>query len=158
MTFDPNAFPLRNPCVQCGGELGHIVVRNGQNTVRCNGCDTYAGFNAPKSETGETQRSVRSRPTRRPSDRARVLLRDGYRCVLCGKRQGDDVIIVEGHLISRDIGKQIGLSDDEIDHDENLAAMCEECNSGLSSEPVPMPTMIAVLRARISWRKNRGEA
>lgn len=151
MSADRDNYPLRRPCV-CGSETGHIVVKGGQNCVYCNGCDRYAGFNAPKSETGEATRSVRSREARRPSDRARVLLRDGYRCVLCGRTQADGINIQEGHIVSLDAGRRIGLTEDELNDDENLAAMCEECNLGLGKQPLPLRTAIAILRARISWR------
>lgn len=151
MTVDRDNYPLRTACA-CGSSVGRIIVKSGQNCVYCKGCDKYAGFNAPKSDTGEGTRSVRSRESRRPSDRARVLLRDGYRCVLCGRTQTDGINIQEGHIVSVDAGKRIGLTDDELNDDENLAAMCEECNLGIGKQPLPLRTAIAILRARISWR------
>ena len=55
-----------------------------------------------------------------------------------------------------DAGRRIGLTDDEVNDDENLAAMCEECNLGIGKQPLPLRTAIAILRARISWRDAGG--
>ncbi len=47
---------------------------------------------------------------------------------------------------------QFGLADKEINDDENLMCMCEECNLGWGSQPIPLRVAIAVLKARIAWR------
>lgn len=72
--------------------------------------------------------------------------------------QDGKAILNVGHIISRDVGLRIGMTEDEVDDDENLAAMCEECNSGLSEEPIPLPTAVWIVRARIAWRNTKGAA
>jgi hypothetical protein len=51
-----------------------------------------------------------------------------------------------GHIISVHDGRVHGLSDAELFHDDNLVAMCPECNSGQGSETLPLPLLVAVLR------------
>ena len=62
-----------------------------------------------------------------------------------------------GHVVSVAEGFTTGLSDDEINDEENLIAVCDECNLGQGSQPIPLRVAIAILRARISWR-NKQEA
>ena len=50
-----------------------------------------------------------------------------------------------GRLISVNDGRTYGLSDTELFHDENLAAICAECNAGQGSETFPLPFLMAVL-------------
>ena len=50
-TPGPQTILLRNPC-PCGCIEGLIFTKNGQDTVRCAQCDRYAGYNAPRTETG----------------------------------------------------------------------------------------------------------
>jgi 5-methylcytosine-specific restriction endonuclease McrA len=138
---------MRSPCSGCGCLDGIIVTKNGQDTVRCAECDQYAGYNAPRSETGRARRSLRTRPTIRPSQRARILVRDNGTCVLCHR---SDVALDVGHLISVHDGHTSGLSDAELASDDNLAAMCAACNSGLSSESLPPRLLAAALWARLN--------
>ena len=153
--IDLDDFQMRAPC-SCGETAGRVVTKNGQDTVRCRSCDKYAGYNLPKSESGKEQRSVtRNRVPMKPSKKAEILMRDGYRCVLCRVPDRDTILEV-GHLISHDIGLRVGMTKDEVNDDENLAAMCEECNAGLSNQPIPLPTAVWIVRARISWRNSRG--
>jgi hypothetical protein len=53
-----------------------------------------------------------------------------------------DVSLEIGHLVSVHDGHLVGLSDADLTSDENLAAMCAECNSGLSKRSLP-PHLIA---------------
>jgi hypothetical protein len=76
-------FLLREPC-KCGWTLGVLKLVKGQNTARCAKCKTFL-YNAPKTETGHVERTVRTlRSTVKPSQQARILDRDHGRCVLCG--------------------------------------------------------------------------
>jgi hypothetical protein len=47
-------------------------------------------------------------------------------------------------------GQRFGIPETDIFHDENLAAMCNSCNSGLSSDTVPLRFLAAALIARIN--------
>lgn len=138
-------FIMREQYRCCGSLEGRIETVNGQDCVYCLACGSYK-YNAPKSETGRAQRSLRSRPDIRPKVKARILLRDKASCVLCHR---DDVRLDVGHLISVEDGRQLGLTDDELYNDENLAAMCAECNSGLSKTTVSLRFLVRLLQARL---------
>lgn len=74
-------------------------------------------------------------------------MRDKRTCFGCCRR---DVRVEIGHIISVHQGRAHGLSDAELFHDENLVAMCPECNSGQSSETLPLPFLVVALRVRIA--------
>jgi 5-methylcytosine-specific restriction endonuclease McrA len=144
---DRTYITMRSACARCGSSGGEIIDRNGQDTVRCGGCGTFQ-YNAPRTETGKRQRSVTTVHNGiKPGQRARILSRATGRCELCGSRGNLHV----GHILSVDAGVTYGLADAEINHDENLMALCEECNLGFGAEPMPLRVAIAVLRARIAW-------
>jgi hypothetical protein len=144
---DDNAevrIAMRAPCSRCGCTEGCITTKSGQDTVWCVGCQSYC-YNAPRSETGRATRSLRTRPDVRPSQRARILVRDGGACILC-HRSGVELEI--GHLISVHDGRALGMSEAELNGDDNLAAMCKSCNSGLSSSSLPPRLLAAAMWAR----------
>jgi hypothetical protein len=135
---------MRSQCPRCGCLEGIVETKNGQDTVRCVECNLFR-YNAPRSETGREARSHRTRPTIRPSQRARILMRDSGTCVLCHR---NDVPVDAGHMISVYDGHKLGLSDAELAGDDNLITMCAACNSGLSSESLPPRLLAAALWAR----------
>lgn len=135
---------LRKPC-PCGGAEGEIETRNGQDCVFCSACKRFQ-YNAPKTETGRAVRTVSTvHEGINPKRRARVLLRANRHCELCGHEGNLHV----GHLLSVNAGVRGGLTDAEINSEENLAAMCEECNLGLNDECVPLRLAIAMVLARV---------
>jgi 5-methylcytosine-specific restriction endonuclease McrA len=138
-------FQMRAAC-RCGNETGRIETKSGQDCVYCLSCGKHC-YNAPKTETGREVRSLRTRPDIKPGQRAGILERDNATCVLCHRA---DVALDVGHLISVDAGEKLGLSKAELYDDENLAAMCQPCNSGLSSTPVSLRFMAALLKARLA--------
>lgn len=148
---------LRQPCRHCQAPAGtdsHTENRGGQDVVLCGSCGKPAGYNAPKTETGRAVRTVTTVHNGvKPAQRSRIILRDGARCRLCGKSATQATLHV-GHLLSVKDGMRLELSDEQINSDENLAAMCDECNLGLGEQTVPLWLMIVVLKAR--W-ENRGE-
>lgn len=148
MEIDRERFEMRAPCPKCDGTLGRIVEKNGQDTVRCIGCNHYC-YCAPRVETGRARRSVSTvHKAIKPGQRARILNRAGAKCEVCGARGNLHV----GHIVSVDVGLNFGLTELELNDDENLLCLCEECNLGMGSEPMPMRVAIVVLRARIAWR------
>lgn len=150
--IDRDNFTMRTPCLSCSEQTGRIVERNGQDTVRCLSCDRFC-YNAPRTETGRAQRSVSTvHAGIKTNQRSRIIMRDGARCVWCGATQATKNLHV-GHIVSVDAGLQYGLTDAEINDDENLVALCEECNLGQGSEPMPLRVAIVVLRTRISWSR-----
>lgn len=151
---DRERFTMRTPCKQCNGVIGRLIEVNGQDTVRCLGCNAYC-YCAPRTETGREVRSVTTIHNGiKPHVRSRILERDGFRCVLC---RAEDVRMHVGHVVSVDAGFATGLTDAEINDEENLIAVCEECNLGQGSQPIPLRVAIQILKARISWR-NKHEA
>lgn len=160
----PNDFTMREPCMakrldkpkvdgrvqSCGCEIGHIDTRNGQDCVWCSECGSYC-YNAPKTETG---RSVRSASTVhkaiKPKVRAKTLFRANGQCELCGKH-GDGVALHVGHVISVNIGLSNGLTEIELNDQENLVALCDECNLGIGDEPMPLRFLVRVLKARLKY-------
>lgn len=81
--------------------------------------------------------------------RARVLLRATGRCELCGAQPPDVASLHVGHLISVRDGLDRGLTEVELNDEENLCAMCEECNLGLGREVVPLRLAVAMAMARV---------
>ncbi len=142
--IDDGIFVLRTPCA-CGCLTGR-VHRNGHATVRCTDCGSYA-YNAPKKWTSREPRSVETvRRALKQSTKSAVLLRSTGRCELCGTKSPLQV----AHVLAISIGLRLGLSDEDINHDHNLAALCEPCNSGLSDTPVPLRLLVALLKGRQS--------
>lgn len=145
---------MREPCPDCGSTEGVRVDRAGQACILCAVCDRWV-YNAPKAETGEPQRSVRSRPEIKSSQRSRLLARDGFCCVCCG-RHGPEFNLHIGHFLSVDDGRKVGATDEELWDDENLAVMCEECNLGMGRATFSLRLMHLVLRARIALKAQHG--
>lgn len=141
-------YKMRAPCKRCSGTEGRIETRSGQDCVICN-CGAYQ-YCAPKAETGRAVRSVSTvHKAIKPNQRARVLLRSSSHCELCGRSGGT---LHVGHLLSVSDGMDQGLTEIELNDDDNLAAMCEECNLGLGDETVPLRLVLAITLARA---KNR---
>lgn len=127
-------------------------MQSGQNRVFCADCDAWV-YNAPRTETGERPRSVQTIHNGiRPKQRARVLLRANGRCELCNA--GTNLHV--GHLLSVADGFAAGLTEIELNHDENLCALCEECNLGLGHETIPLRFAIRLLRQRIQKEQSAG--
>ncbi len=156
MSAEPNrdVFTMRAPCPSCGNSEGRLIDRNGQDTVRCNTCNRFC-YCAPRTETGREQRSVSTIHNGiKPHVRSRILERDGHQCVLC---RANDTPLHVGHIVSVKTGFDIGMSDADLNDDENLIAVCEECNLGQGAQPIALRVAIQILKARISWR-NKHEA
>ena len=135
---------LRKPCTGCGGTAGRITTRNSQDCVYCV-CGRYQ-YNAPKVETGRKVRTVSTvHDAIKPKLRAKILMRANGRCEMCGRRENLHV----GHLLSVEAGLRFDLTEDQLNHPENLAAMCDACNLGIGKEPVPARFLIALVLARI---------
>jgi 5-methylcytosine-specific restriction endonuclease McrA len=139
-----STFTMREPCRRCDCSAGYIETRNGQDCVFCSACGKHS-YNAPKTETGREARSVSSVHNGiKPKQRSRIIERATGRCELCGAKGNLHV----GHLVSVVYGVAKGLTDSEINSDENLAAMCDECNLGIGANPVPLRLAVAMVMAR----------
>ena len=142
---------MREPCPHCNSTKGQITPTNGQNVVRCAGCNTYM-YCAPKHETGEAPEPVSRRPGIKPSQRARILDRDNHTCVSC---HANDRPLHIGHLLSVDDGRKLGATDTELWSDENLAAVCDECNLGFGRWTVSLRFVYRILQSRIAHREEQ---
>jgi len=60
-----------------------------------------------------------------------------------------------GHILSVDDGMLLGLTEVVLNNDANLAAMCEECNLGLSKMSIPTTVYVHLLKVRTN-RKGSG--
>lgn len=141
---DQPIHSMRARCRYCGATEGRIETRNGQDCVYCLACGKHQ-YNAPKTETGRAERTVTTIHNGiKPKQRARIIERATGRCELCGARGNLHV----GHLVSVKDALRLELTDAEINSDENLAAMCDECNLGIGENPVPLRLAIAMVMAR----------
>jgi hypothetical protein len=146
MDVAAKSHALRDPCSACGGMDGKIVERGAQDCVYCAGCERFQ-YNAPRAETGKPVRHVKTREQISPSQRARILIvRANGRCELCGTDKRE---LHVAHLLSVEEGRRQGFTDDELNDDENLCAMCDACNLGLGKNPVPLRLAVALQMARI---------
>lgn len=136
---------MRAPCkFGCPTTKGHIVAVGLQDVVRCSLCNK-AQYNAPRTETGRAPRTVQStHEAIRPNQRARVLQRAHGRCEQCGSTE----LLHVGHTLSVADGHAQGLSDQEINSDDNLIALCAECNLGMGKRSMPLWLVVSLLRKR----------
>lgn len=140
-------YEMRRPCTACGGSLGRIETRGMQDCVFCR-CGKFQ-YNAPRIETGREVRTVTTVHNGiKAGQRARILERDNGRCFLCGCRENLQV----GHLLSVNEGLKMGLTEAQLNDDENLATQCAECNLGASDRPVSLRLAMAILIARLNHR------
>lgn len=131
----------REPCPRCDTTDAYIERVGNQDVVRCGLCGR-ALYNAPKTETGRAPRTVSNlRPGIKASRRARILDRDLGRCVLCGATERLNV----GHMLSVEDGYALGVGNDVLFSDENLAALCETCNLGFGNQSVNARTYLRVM-------------
>lgn len=142
----PRQHRARAPCPSCGTDEAKLEIKSHQRTVRCARCSRFL-YNAPRTETGERRRTVKTlRQGISPARQARILNRDRGRCVLCSGT--NDLTI--GHLLSIEDGARLGATEHELNSDANLAAMCEACNLGLlHAEGSVTPRTYAVLIWRL---------
>jgi len=140
---DRVAHTARQACSTCGTCDAYLQQQGTHEGVFCARCDGWMYW-APAVETGRKPRTVSNLRKRvSASQRARILNRDGGRCVLCGTSDGPLHI---GHLLSVEDGLVIGTDNALLYDDANLAAMCETCNLGLRTSVEPRTY------AAIMWR------
>lgn len=109
----------------------------------CAGCARFL-YNAPKTETGERPRTISTVHNGiKPKQRVRILERAGGRCELCGATTN----LHAAQILSVDDGLAFGLTEHELNNDENLCALCEECNLGFGHQSMA-PRLYALLLKR----------
>lgn len=154
-------YQMRAPCKRCGDEAGRVERRATQDCVYCGSCGQFC-YNAPRAETGNPVAHVRTRHDISVSQRARILSRDVYRCVFCGA-DGREAELHVAHLVSVHDGPDLGLTDRDLQSDENLIASCNACNLGLGKRSVSVRLIAALVHRRANpdqgvpeQRKSRG--
>lgn len=140
----------KGECPVCQCRNGTIHMTNGQDVLRCSDCNKYL-YNVPKVESGRKKRTLSTtHEAIKPKQRSRVIDRSGGRCERCGKPAAATTCGLQvGHIVSVKEGYRYGLSDGEINADENLIAECDECNSGHGSSAIPLRIYVAILKARL---------
>jgi len=132
-------------CRYCGGVDVQTRPKGPHVEAFCKTCGKHVSF-VSKADAGLKTRTVQTTHAAiKPKTRARILERATSRCEICGRRDG---ILHVSHLLSVDAGHSAGLTDAEINCDENLASLCEECNLGMGRSPVPLRLAVAMIRAR----------
>jgi len=146
---------LRAACFECGHEQGTYRVSGLQRPVHCANCGTYQKYNASRQETGEATTSVRSMLEIPSSQRQRILERDAFRCVMCGRAPSEGVTLQVDHLVSRGDCAKYGIGTRaEINDDTNLATTCDECNLGHGQRSIA-PVALLALSVRIAQRRRK---
>lgn len=137
---------MRRECAACGSTVGEIKSKGGQDCVFCQ-CGKFQ-YNAPKTETGRAVRSVSTtHEAIKPNQRYRILARANHCCELCHKSNCN---LHLSHAVSVLDGHKLGLPDIVINSDENLLALCEECNLGQGRATLPIRLLAGMLMARTS--------
>lgn len=137
---------MRSACRWCDGTEGTIETKNGQDCVYCIKCQRFQ-YNAPKTETGRAVRSVSTTHAAiKPTQRFRILERSNRFCEICGRSGGQ---LHVGHAVSVADGHKVGLTDDILNSDENLLALCDECNLGQGRRTLPLRILAGLLLARV---------
>ena len=139
-------IPLKEPCPDCGAVDGLVNTAGAHQKLTCGDCGRYIRF-VGKAELGLVPRTVATtRAGITPGVRARILERATGKCEVCG---ATDRPIHVGHCLSVREATEQGLTDEEINHEENLMAMCEDCNLGWGKRPVPVRLLARVIMARL---------
>lgn len=148
-------YVLTQSCPKCGapaGTVGTAEPSGPQLVARCR-CGKYIKC-VPKTESGLRPRSLQTtHQAIKPKQRMRIVNRANGRCETCGRRTDE---LQVGHVVSVEDGHANNLSDEEINSDENLCAMCPECNSGLGSETLPLKVFLNILMARLRTGRSNG--
>lgn len=125
---------LMSPLYRGPAQWGYINENHVQDVLRCICCDTY-WKNIPKTDSGRAVRMLTNGASRQyKKSRVKVLTRDTY-CEICNTAFNDKLGKQKhcGHIVSRKDAINLGMLESCIDHEDNMAAMCSECNSSLSS-------------------------
>ena len=66
-----------------------------------------------------------------------------------------DVNLQVGHILSVKAGIDQGLTEVDLNDEENLIAMCEQCNLGIGEISLPLPMCLRILKARIDHKSKK---
>jgi hypothetical protein len=129
--------------------VGKVTETGAQDVVRCV-CGKFQ-YNAPRVETGKAVRSTTTVHNGiKARQRALIIVRANARCELCGHqatKPSEELHV--GHLLSVKDGIEAGLTEKDLNADDNLCCQCAQCNLGLGSETVPLKLAVGILMARL---------
>ena len=106
-THRQNRCQMKRPCLDCGQ-----IIAAGTRCRKCASIKDAARGSASDRGYGNTWRLLS----------AQILKRDGYQCAYCPARA-----TTADHIIPKALGGT--------DHQENLVAACQPCNSGKRDRP-----------------------
>jgi len=116
-------------------------------TARCIQCDASNG-NVSREDAGKRERTHKSVHSAIPERvRNAVRMRAGCKCEICGRLAADSVLHVS-HLISVDDGLRFEIPTSVLNSEENLAMFCEQCNTDMHTETVPLRIAVIILAVR----------
>jgi len=143
-------WSLSKPCSRCSEPVAGYLIRTPPphaGKLFCGNCALFQQW-VSKKDLGEPRRSLTPRgECIGPKQRDQILARDGYRCMLCGAAP-PAVLLHAGHILSHKDGDVLGLSEQQIDSNDNLMAMCERCNAGLGPRSLTPWLYVALLERR----------
>ncbi len=138
---------------ECDGTEGTIETKSNQDCLTCNTCNRFQR-NVSKVDSGRKPRTVKTtHDAIKTSVKNLVLHRCNGFCELCGKGPPFAILQVS-HIISVEYGHDHGLTDDQINDQENLIALCDECNLGGGKECLPLRFALRVVWARLGRKKS----
>jgi 5-methylcytosine-specific restriction endonuclease McrA len=122
---------MGKPCPKCGDHMAKIEPKGDQQVARCATCNQYLK-NVPKGELGVPTRSTATDGIT-PSQRRRIIQRDGSRCRHCGATSAQVQLHVD-HVISKDAWTKSGVDYAFVHSDVNLTTLCDQCNLGKGND------------------------
>ena len=155
----PRPIQMRQPCKYgCGTTDGTATLTGFQDVVRCDQCGR-AQDNAPRTETGHKQISLKERLGVDVTTRLRLIRMWDHRCAFCGtndfKKNGE---LQLAHLISRKDADRYGLLDELIDDPVNLVPACAACNLGDRLGPMQIRLLARLLMIQHRRQREMQEA
>jgi len=152
-TPEGEPYELPHPCPSCGGGQG-VYREEGRHLVGWCTCGHRQRGYVSRADAGLTPRTV-STIRRGVSEglRRRIYERDGRRCQLCVLQDPDAPVLAfkdfeVGHLIPVSQAIALGLADEQINDDLNLAGMCVPHNEDLGRTGVSESLWLRLLILR----------
>lgn len=151
-----NPYLMSRQCPKCRTSKGYFKKSGPQSVVHCatDNCWNHV-YNASKAETGEPQRTIRSRPNLPGGARDFVLNRANFRCELCGRGAEHGIFLDIAHALSVADCKAQEVPEAQWHDYSNLLAACEECNHDMGSRSLEPRQMMRLLIARLRRGKQR---
>lgn len=119
----------QNCSKKCGNSDYFIAWNNRHLAAHCIKCGTWFKFVSHTRMSINTNRNNKRMHNVPPKQRFRILKRDQYRCQTCGITSQETTLHVDHKTSIKDATTQ-GWNKQQINADENLWTLCENCNLG----------------------------